>query len=297
VEESAPPTERDIGDGRPSWNPRPGEPLVPGLLAWDRMAIGHRRETWLCWSVDLWAPAVVKIVRPGWARSWTEALDREVRALGNVAHPAVPRLLADGRENCLPHIAIEYLDGPALDECVEADGPLPAGDIARLGVLVLGALKAVHAAGNAHLDVSPYNVLLVDRRPRLIDLGTARPLGYELEAGEAIGTDGFLAPEFRDAPGGAITAALDVYGVGATLASLLDPSSDGADRVADRLAALTADDPDRRPGIDLAMSSLAPSAGTGASRPWPAWATRHLPPPPRRRRLRRAQPDRIVGVA
>jgi serine/threonine protein kinase len=244
--------------------------------------------------VGLWAPAVVKIVRPGWSRWWTEALDREVRALGNVAHPAVPRLLGDGRDSCLPHIAVEYLDGPALDECVEADGPLPAGDIARLGVLVLGALRTLHAAGHAHLDISPYNILLVDRRPRLIDLGTSRPLGDELQAGEEIGTDGFLAPEFEGAPGGAVTAAVDVYSVGATLSSVLDPSSVDAGQVADRLAALTDADPDRRPGIDRAMSSLAQNAGTGASRPWPAWATRHLPPPPRRRRLRAA---RLSSVA
>jgi serine/threonine protein kinase len=246
--------------------------------------------------VDLWAPAVVKIVRPGWSRHWTEAFDREVRALANVAHPAVPRLLGDGRESCLPHIAIEYLDGPALDECVEADGLLPAGDIARLGVLVLGALRALHARGNAHLDISPYNILLVDRRPRLIDLGSSRPLEYELLAGEEIGTDGFLAPEFQGAPGGVVTEAVDVYSVGATLAAVLDPSSDGADQVADRLTALTAADPDRRPGIDLAMSSLAQNAGTGAARPWPSWATRHLPPPPRRRRPRPARLSSVVAA-
>jgi serine/threonine protein kinase len=289
VEPNAVGMESDAGDGGPGWNPEPGGPLVPGLLAWDRITLGYHRETWLCWSVDLWAPAVVKIVRPGWSRRWTEALDREVRALGTVAHPAVPRLLADGRQRDLPYIAVEYLDGPALDECVEADGPFPAADTARLGVLVLGALRAVHATGNAHLDISPGNILLVDRRPRLIDLGASRPLGSELQHEDELGTDGFIAPELEDAPEGSVNAAMDVYSIGATLASVLDPSSDDADQVADRLAALTAADPDRRPGIDLAMSSLAQNAGTGASRPWPRWATRHLPPPPRRRRARSAR--------
>jgi serine/threonine protein kinase len=294
VEPNAVPVENDVGDGRPGWDPLPGAPLVPGLLAWDRISVGHHREVWLCWSVDLWAPAVVKVVRPGWSRRWTEALDREVRALGSVAHPAVPRLLGDGRQSCVPYIAIEYLDGPALDECVEADGPLPARDTARLGVLVLGALRALHATGNAHLDISPYNVLLVDRRPRLIDLGASRPLGSELQLGEAVGTDGFLAPELTGAPGGPVHRALDVYSVGATLAWVLDPSSDGADEVADRLAAFTAADPDRRPSTDLAMSSLSRCAGAGASRAWPRWADRHLPRPPRRSRARSA---RLSSVA
>jgi serine/threonine protein kinase len=251
------------------------------------MTVGHHRETWLCWSVGLWAPAVVKIVRPGWSRQWTEALDREVRALRNVAHPAVPRLLGDGRQNCPPYIAVEYLDGPALDECVEDDGPLPAGDTARLGVLVLGALRALHATGNAHLDISPDNVLLVDRRPRLVDLGASRPLRSELQPGEEFGTDGFIAPELAGAPGGRVTAAMDVYSLGATLLAVLDEASDGADHMTDRLAALTSSDPDRRPGTDLAMSSLSRCAGAGAAPPWPRWADRHLPRPPRRRRARR----------
>jgi serine/threonine protein kinase len=268
--------------------------LVPGLLAWDRITLGYHRETWLCWSVDLWAPAVVKIVRPGWSRRWTEALDREVRALGTVAHPAVPRLLADGRQRDLPYIAVEYLDGPALDECVEADGPFPAADTARLGVLVLGALRAVHATGNAHLDISPGNILLVDRRPRLIDLGASRPLGSELQPGEEVGTDGFLAPELAGAPGGTVTTAMDVYSLGATLLAVLDPAGDDADQVADRLSAFIDADPRRRPRTDLAMSSLIRCAGTGASRPWPRWADPHLPRPPRRRR---ARPARFSSVA
>jgi serine/threonine protein kinase len=274
----------DAGDGRPGWDPPLGGPLVPGLLAWAPMAIGHHRETWLCWSVDLWAPAVVKIVRPGWSRQWTHALDREVRALGNIAHPAVPRLLEDGRRNTVPHIAVEYLDGPCLDECVTSGGPLSAGDTARVGVQVLGALRAVHATGSAHLDISPGNVLLVDRRPRLIDLGSSRPLGFQLRPGEALGTDGFLAPELDGAPGGPVTAAMDVYSLGATLLAVLDRASDGADQVEDRLSALTDPDPDRRPSTDLAISSLIRCAGTGASRPWPRWADRYLPRPPRRRR-------------
>jgi serine/threonine protein kinase len=143
-------------------------------------------------------------------------------------------LLGDGRQDCPPYIAVEYLDGPALDECVGADGPLPAGDTARLGVLVLGALRALHATGNARLDISPDNVLLVDRRPRLVDLGASRPLGSELQPGEEFGTDGFIGPELAGALGGRVTAAMDVYSLGATLLAVLDEASDGADHMADR---------------------------------------------------------------
>lgn len=286
------PVSTDVRDGRPVWDPRPGTPLVPGHLAWSPMCVGHHRETWLTWSVDLWAPAVVKVVRPGWSTRWTEALGREVRALRRLAHPAFPRLLADGRSAPLPFLAVEYLDGPALDECVDDDGPFTPEDVARLGVLLLGAVRALHATGAAHLDIDPANVLLVDRRPRLIDLGASRRLGRRLRRGEALGTDGFRAPELDGAPGGPVTAAADVYGVGATLRAVLDPAGDGDDRLADVLDLLTDTDPERRPAPDVAMAALIRCAGAGAARPWPRWADRELPRPPRRRAARRAPLDR-----
>jgi serine/threonine protein kinase len=274
-----------VSDGNPTWNPeRPGTPLVPGLLVWDRLSLGHHRETWLCWSVDLWAPAVVKIVRPEWLPQWTRAFDREVRALRAVAHPAVPRLFADGRDSPFPYIAVEYLDGSSLNDCLAEDGPFSTGDVARVGVAVLGALRALHAGGHAHMDISVGNVMLVDQRARLVDLGASRPLGSVLKPGERLGTNGFQAPELAGFPGGPVTPAMDVYSVGATLQAVLDPASDGAEELLDRLAPFTDLDPSRRPDPDRALAALIRCAGTGAVRPWPRWADQALPRAPRRRR-------------
>jgi serine/threonine protein kinase len=279
----------DEQDSNPLWAPRAGTPLVAGHLAWSRISIGHRRETWLCWSVDLWAPAVVKVVRPGWKPQWAHALDREAQALRELSHPAVPRLLHDGRDSCPPYLAIEYLDGPDLEDSVADDGLFPATDTARLGVLLLGALRALHATGRGHLDVSPNNVMLVDRRLRLIDFGASRPLGSVLRPGEPLGTRGFTAPELDGYPGGPVTPAMDVYSVAALLEFLLDPASGGADDLAELLAPFKDAEPGRRPGTDLAMASLVRCAGTGHARPWPRWANQALPRAPRRRRASRVR--------
>jgi serine/threonine protein kinase len=284
VEPLAVPAVAGDRDGNPTWNPDLGMPLVPGMLVWDRLAVGHHRETWLCWSVDLWAPAVLKVVRPEWKRQWTEAFDREVRALGALAHPSVPRLLADGRDTPRPYIVVEYLDGTSLDECLHEDGPFTASDVARLGVSVLGALRALHGTGHAHLDISQGNVMLVDGRARLVDLGASRPLGSVLEPGEKLGTEGFQAPELAGYPGGPVTPTLDVYSLGATLRSVLDPASVGAEELLDRLAPLLDADPARRPEPGAAMAGLIRCVGPGPDRPWPRWADRSLPRAPRRRR-------------
>ena len=267
----------DPEDGGPVWAPARGTELVPGQLAWAPLATGHHCQTWLCWSVELWVPTLVKLARPGWSRpQWTRALQREARALRPVRHPSFPRLLADASRTDQPHLVLEYLDGPALDQALDADGPLSGPDTARLGVGLLAAVRSLHATGTAHLDVCPDNVLLVDRRVRLIDLGAARPLGRLLRRGEEAGTDDFIAPELAVAAGGPVTAAMDVFSVGATLRAVLDPA-DATAPLADALDRLTAADPADRPTVDRALALLVRHAGRGAERPWPRWADGSLP--------------------
>ena len=273
----------DDEDGGPIWDAPRGTLLVPGQLAWARLTIGTHCETWLCWSVDLWAPTLVKVVRPGWTRPRsTRALGREAAALRPVRHPAFPRLLADRSRSDLPHLVLEYLDGPALDQALDEAGPLAPGDTARLGVGLLAAVRSLHSSGSAHLDLCPDNVLLVDRRVRLVDLGSCRPLGRELRRGELVGTDEFAAPELLAARGGPVTAAMDVYGVAATLKAVVDPESGAV--LSSVLDAMTAQDPAARPSVDEALARLVRHTGRGPARPWPRWADRGLARDERRRR-------------
>ena len=274
----------DEQDGGPVWNPPRGTPLVPGHLAWSRLTAGDHCETWLCWSIDQWMPTLVKVVRPGWSRPlWTRALGREAAALRPLRHPAFPRLIADRTRADVPHLVLEQLDGPSLDEALEDAGPLSGADVARLGVGLLAAVRSLHRSGSAHLDIRPDDVLLVDRRVRLVDLGAARPLGRLLRRGEQVGTADFGAPELAAARGGPVTTAMDVFGIGATLQAVLDPD-DGDRPLRNVLGRLTAADPDARPSVDDALARLVRHTGHGTARPWPRWADGGLRRDPRRRR-------------
>jgi serine/threonine protein kinase len=279
------PVRADPDDGRPAWALRPGTEVAPGLRAWSRLAVGHRRETWLCWSARLWEPVLLKLVRPGWRPFWTDALRREVRALRGLEHPSFPRLLADGLRTPLPHLVTEYLNGPALDEVLDDEGLLGAPDCANLAVDLLAAVRFLHARGWAHLDVCPDNVVTVGARARLIDLGAARRLGSHLTAADRLGTEGFTAPEVEDHRGSPVTGAMDVWSVGATLRAALDEASEGAAAVAAVLDRLTDADPARRPVPDAALADLVRLAGPRGHRPWPWWADRDLVRP--RRPVRR----------
>lgn len=93
-------------------------------------------------------------------------------AMGEVAErlrrlpPRLPQLaevLAEGRTGAgLPFLAIAYHPDPSYEEHVAESGPVPAGEVARVGIAVAGGLDAMHRAGIGHGAVSATNIL---RRP------------------------------------------------------------------------------------------------------------------------------------
>ncbi|MGY0069272.1 serine/threonine-protein kinase [Streptomyces sp. QTS137] len=150
--------------------------------------------------------------RPGDERHRRAArrLYREARAAARVDHPAAVAIHdvvveddgvkdPEGRDgtNGLPWIVMELVRGESLHELLER-GPLPPAEAARIGLAVLGALRAAHAVGIVHRDVKPANVLLgPHRRVVLTDFGIAHVQGEEslTAGGEFIGSLEFVAPE------------------------------------------------------------------------------------------------------
>ena len=147
---------------------------------------------------------------------------REARLAARLAHPNVVRVFDVGEDDGRPFIAMEYVEGETLAELLARRGPLPAAEVARLGTQMCAGLAAAHAAGLVHRDVKPQNLLLgTDGVLKLGDFGIAA--GHEgtrlTLAGTVLGTAGYLAPE--QARGEQVTAAADIYAVGAVLYELL----------------------------------------------------------------------------
>jgi serine/threonine protein kinase len=147
---------------------------------------------------------------------------REARLAARLSHPNVVRVYDVGEDDGRPFIAMEHVEGETLAQLVARRGALPPAEAAGLGIQACRALAAAHAAGLVHRDVKPQNLLLhEDGTLKLGDFGIA--LGLEgtrlTEAGTVLGTAAYLAPE--QARGGEVTAAADLYGLGAVLYELL----------------------------------------------------------------------------
>jgi eukaryotic-like serine/threonine-protein kinase len=116
-------------------------------------------------------------------------------------------------EDGVVYVASELVDALTLDELTARHGPLPVRRAAQLGLELLDALEAAHAAGLPHLDLRPANVLVTpDGHARLAGLGLAT---LRTAPGADQATTAFLAPEqIRGDPCG---PAADLWSLGAVL--------------------------------------------------------------------------------
>jgi serine/threonine-protein kinase len=184
-------------------------------------------------DVELDRPVALKRLAENLARDedFRRRFVREARLAARLAHPNVVRVFDVGEDDGRPFIAMEYVEGETLADLVLRRGPMPAAEAASLGVQMCSGLAAAHAAGLVHRDVKPQNLLLgTDGVLKLGDFGIAAGNeGTRLTlAGTVLGTVGYVAPE--QARGERVTAAADIYAVGAVLYELVagEPSRSAA---------------------------------------------------------------------
>jgi serine/threonine protein kinase len=168
-------------------------------------------------SAERMCSCVAKVVRPD-QLGVTRIADRllsEGRILAALAHPNLVRVL-DVRTDPQPVVVLQTLPGPRLDHVIHRRERQPSAlDIAHFGVHLSSALFYLHGKGFLHLDVRPHNVIVDCGIAVLADLSLGRAPGL---APRGLGTREYLAPE--QATGGPLTAASDVWGLGATLYEL-----------------------------------------------------------------------------
>lgn len=164
----------------------------------------------------------IKLIRPSLLADPTarERLLREARAAAALHHPHTVAVHNVGTDGDRPFIVMELVDGGSLADRLRDDGPLDPEELLAIGLSVLDALEAAHAAGLVHRDVKPSNILFTrDGTVKLADFGIAKALTTtdpDLTAtGQVLGTPRYLAPEV--AAGQPATPASDLYALGAVL--------------------------------------------------------------------------------
>jgi serine/threonine-protein kinase len=173
---------------------------------------------------ELDRPVAIKLLAENLANdeSFRERFVREARVAARLAHPNIVQVFDVGADDGRPYIVMEYVDGDTLADAMRHQGKFAPEEVVDVALQVCGGLEHAHAAGLVHRDIKPGNLLRRhDGAVKIADFGIARAAEATrmTEIGTVLGTAAYLSPE--QAAGEEVTAAADLYSLGAVLYELL----------------------------------------------------------------------------
>jgi serine/threonine-protein kinase len=147
----------------------------------------------------------------------------EGRRLAQCVHPNIVRVSDFFIEDGVPYLVMDYIPGKTLEAIVFPNYPLSEATAIHYIRQIGAALEVVHRNGLLHRDVKPQNIMLREGTDQviLIDFGIAREFKTDTtQTHTSIVTVGY-APIEQYMTQAKRTPATDVYGLAATLYSLL----------------------------------------------------------------------------
>jgi len=146
---------------------------------------------------------------------------REARAAAKLKSDHVVNIYQVGEERQVVFLAMEFLEGMALDDWLKKGRTPTWAQAARIGRQIALGLADAHACGLIHRDIKPGNIWLDSRhqgRVKLLDFGLARGDSEEVhltQSGAIVGTPSYMAPE--QARGEKVDFRADLFSLGVVL--------------------------------------------------------------------------------
>ncbi len=143
---------------------------------------------------------------------------REARAAAAVRHDHVISIHAVDEEP-IPHLVMEFIDGPTLQQKLDRTGAMSLKEILRVGLQIAEGLAAAHKQGLIHRDIKPSNILLENgvERVKISDFGLARAMDDAslTQSGLVAGTPQYMSPE--QAEGHHLDQRSDLFSLGSVM--------------------------------------------------------------------------------
>ena len=155
----------------------------------------------------------------------TDSFNREVTMLSQLRHASLPRIHDQFTDPDHWYVVMDYIQGETLEDMLKhaRGGCFPAKRVISFGIALCDVLSYLHSQHPPIIfrDVKPANIMITrDRHLYLIDFGIARQYRYgQKKDTGALGSPGYAAPEQYGRA--QTTAQTDIYGLGATLQTLL----------------------------------------------------------------------------
>jgi serine/threonine protein kinase/Tfp pilus assembly protein PilF len=149
---------------------------------------------------------------------------QEAEAAASLEHPHIVPIYEIGEHDRSCYFSMKFVEGGQLDAALEKE-PMAPRRIAELMAKVARTVQFAHEHGILHRDIKPGNILLDSNgQPHLTDFGLARLVEREstiTHSRDVLGTPSYIAPEQASGHIKDVTAAVDVYALGAVLYHML----------------------------------------------------------------------------
>jgi serine/threonine protein kinase/tetratricopeptide (TPR) repeat protein len=225
--EAFPPRSYPTADLTPTGGPPPIGGRLGRYVLLEQLGEGGMGIVYAAYDPELDRKVALKLMRARRSESLSASegqarLLREAQAMAKVSHPNVMAVFDVGIYEDRVFLAMELVEGTTMLRWLETTRR-PWREVLTRFIDAGRGLAAAHAAGLAHRDFKPANILLgVDGRVRVTDFGLARPASTAITAeqaaaaleqpanvetfgsllntpltqiGAVVGTPGYMAPE------------------------------------------------------------------------------------------------------
>ncbi len=211
-------------------------PVTDPKSFWDRYQIlgklgqggeGHVHKVKDVTTGQLYAAKVINLHN---VDDWSEIrkMERDIEVLRTLDHPGIVKCIDYHVEETDTRygkdvefvMVTELAAGKRLSDVMK-DHSFTSDEMEEIQQQVMEALSYVHERGIIHRDVKLDNIVMDNRKVKLIDFGVAKVMGQTTRATDVdlVGTITHMAPEMF-LEGAEITPAVDFYGLGVSMIEL-----------------------------------------------------------------------------
>ncbi|HEY5992316.1 MAG TPA: serine/threonine-protein kinase, partial [Candidatus Udaeobacter sp.] len=148
----------------------------------------------------------------------------EAEAAARLEHPQIVPIYEIGERDGSCYFSMQFIEGGQLDQILKRE-PVSTRRAAELLVKIARTVQFAHEHGILHRDIKPGNILLdKNGEPHLTDFGLARLIEQEstiTHSSDVLGTPSYMSPEQAAGRTKELTAAADVYSLGAVFYQML----------------------------------------------------------------------------
>ena len=148
----------------------------------------------------------------------------EAEAAASLEHPQIVPIYEIGERDGSCYFSMKFVEGGPLDEVAKRE-PMSTRRAAELLVKIARTVHFAHEHGILHRDIKPGNILLdKNGEPHLTDFGLARLIEQDstvTNSFDVLGTPSYMSPEQAAGRTKEVSAAADVYSLGAVFYQML----------------------------------------------------------------------------